>query len=247
MVYPDEFVPLAEETKLILPIGLWVFRSAAEQLRKWQSQFWTTPPLSMSVNLSCRQFSQPDLVYQVERLLLETGLDPRCFKMEITESAIMEQVESASSALMKLKALGVKLALDDFGKGYSSLSYLHQFPFDTLKIDRSFVSRIGPRGENTEIVRTIISLAQGPGARRGRRGRGDGQPDGPAPRAGVPVRPGVFLLATGDRRIRRRSARGTAAVAGFARPGSSRGHAGDHLRPLYLPAAASDPLGRAPA
>ena len=98
----------------------------------------------MSVNLSCRQFSQPDLVYQIERLLLETGLDPRCLKMEITESAIMEQVESASSALMKLKALGVKLVMDDFGKGYSSLSYLHQFPFDTLKIDRSFVSRIGP-------------------------------------------------------------------------------------------------------
>ena len=103
-----------------------------------------TRPLSMSVNLSCRQFSQPDLVYQVERLLLETGLDSRCLKMEITESAIMEQVESASSALTKLKALGVKLAMDDFGKGYSSLSYLHQFPFDTLKIDRSFIAGSGP-------------------------------------------------------------------------------------------------------
>ncbi len=160
MVYPDEFVPLAEETKLILPIGLWVFRSAAEQLRRWQSQFGTTPPLTMSVNLSCRQFSQPDLVFQVERLLLEARLDPSCLKMEITESAIMEQVESASSALTKFRALGVKLALDDFGKGYSSLSYLHQFPFDTLKIDRSFVSRIGLNGENAEIVRTIISLAQ---------------------------------------------------------------------------------------
>jgi len=160
MVSPDEFVPLAEETKLILPIGLWVFRSAAEQLRKWQARFWTTPPLSMSVNLSCRQFAQPDLVYQVERLLLDTGIDPRCLKMEITESAIMEHVESAWSALMKLKALGIKLVMDDFGKGYSSLSYLHQFPFDTLKIDHSFISRIGPGGENTEIVRTIISLAQ---------------------------------------------------------------------------------------
>lgn len=160
MVYPDEFVPLAEETKLILPIGLWVFRSAAEQLRKWQSLYWKVPPLSMSVNLSCRQFAQPDLVYQVERLLLETGLDPRCFKVEITESAIMEHVESAASALMKLRALGVKLVMDDFGKGYSSLSYLHQFPFDTLKIDRSFVSRIGPRGENTELVRTIVSMAR---------------------------------------------------------------------------------------
>jgi diguanylate cyclase (GGDEF)-like protein/PAS domain S-box-containing protein len=160
MVFPDEFMPLAEETKLILPIGLWVFRSAAEQLKKWQSQFWNTPPLNMSVNLSCRQFSQPDLVYQVERLLLETGIDPRCLKIEITETAIMEQLELASSALVKLKALGLKLVMDDFGKGYSSLSYLHQFPFDTLKIDRSFISRIGPRGENTEIVRTIVSLAR---------------------------------------------------------------------------------------
>ncbi|MFI5454725.1 MAG: putative bifunctional diguanylate cyclase/phosphodiesterase [Isosphaerales bacterium] len=163
LVCPDEFIPLAEETKLILPIGLWVIRTAADQLRKWQKQFWRSPPLAISVNLSCRQFFQPDLVYQVERALLETGLDPRCLKMEITESTIMEQVESASSALARLKSLGVKLALDDFGKGYSSLSYLHQLPCDTLKIDRSFIARIGPGGENTEIVRTIISLAKGLG------------------------------------------------------------------------------------
>ena len=160
MVYPDEFVPMAEETKLILPIGIWVFRAAAEQLRKWQTDYWTTPPLTMSVNLSCRQFCQPDLIYQIESLLLQTKIDPRCLKMEITESTLMEQVESASSTLLKLKSLGVKLVLDDFGKGYSSLSYLHHLPFDGLKIDRSFVSRIGPLGENTEIVRTILSLAR---------------------------------------------------------------------------------------
>jgi diguanylate cyclase (GGDEF)-like protein/PAS domain S-box-containing protein len=163
LVAPDDFIPMAEETKLILPIGMWVIRTAADQLRRWQKQFWMSPPLTMSVNLSCRQFLQPDLVYQVERALLETGLDPRCLKMEITESAIMEQVESASLALMNLKSIGVKLAMDDFGKGYSSLSYLHSFPFDTLKIDRSFISRIGVGGENTEIVRTIISLANGLG------------------------------------------------------------------------------------
>jgi EAL domain-containing protein (putative c-di-GMP-specific phosphodiesterase class I) len=114
----------------------------------------------MSVNMSCRQFAQPDLVHQVEQVLLETGLDARRLRMEITETAIMEHVETASAVLFKLRALGVKLALDDFGKGYSSLSYLHQFPFDTLKLDRSFIARIGPRGENTEIVRTIIALAQ---------------------------------------------------------------------------------------
>jgi diguanylate cyclase (GGDEF)-like protein/PAS domain S-box-containing protein len=160
MVCPEDFVPLAEETKLIQPIGMWVIRTAAEQLRSWQEQFWMPGPLAMSVNMSCRQFSQSDLVYQVERVLLETGLDARCLKMEITESAIMEHVETASLVLTKLKALGVKLALDDFGKGYSSLSYLHQLPLDTLKLDRSFVARIGPNGENTEIVRTIVSLAQ---------------------------------------------------------------------------------------
>jgi diguanylate cyclase (GGDEF)-like protein/PAS domain S-box-containing protein len=163
LVCPDDFIPLAEETKLILPVGLWVIRTAADQLRRWQGQFGTNPPLSISVNLSCRQFLQPDLVYQVQRALLDTRLDPRCLKMEITESAIMEQVESASSALSKLKTLGIKLAIDDFGKGYSSLSYLHQFPFDTLKIDRSFIACIGPFGENTEIVRTIVSLAKGLG------------------------------------------------------------------------------------
>jgi diguanylate cyclase (GGDEF)-like protein/PAS domain S-box-containing protein len=160
IVCPDDFIALAEETKLILPIGLWVVRTAAEQLRKWQTQFGTNPPLSISVNLSCRQFLQPDLVYQVERALLETGLDPRCLNMEITESAIMEQVESASSALSRLKSLGIKLSMDDFGKGYSSLSYLHQFPFDALKIDRSFITCIGDAGEHTEIVRTIIALAK---------------------------------------------------------------------------------------
>ena len=117
MVYPDEFVPLAEETKLILPIGLWVFRSAAEQLRSWQSQFGTTPPLTMSVNLSCRQFSQPDLVLQVERLLLETRLDPGCLKMEITESAIMEHVESASSALAKFRGARGKARIGRFRQG----------------------------------------------------------------------------------------------------------------------------------
>jgi diguanylate cyclase (GGDEF)-like protein/PAS domain S-box-containing protein len=160
LICPDDFVPLAEETKLILPIGMWVIRTAAIQLKSWQEQFAMPVPLSMSVNMSCRQFAQPDLVHQVEQILMETGLAARRFRMEITETAIMEHMETASAVLSKLKALGVKLALDDFGKGYSSLSYLHQFPFDTLKLDRSFIARIGPRGENTEIVRTIIALAQ---------------------------------------------------------------------------------------
>ncbi len=163
LVSPDDFIPIAEETRLILPLGLWVLREAAEQLRRWQSTYWMSPPLTMCVNLSCRQFFQNDLVYQIERILLETGLDARCLRLEITESAIMEQVETALTALSRLKSLGIRLAIDDFGKGYSSLSYLHQFPCNVLKIDRSFISRMGPNGENTEIARTIVALAQGLG------------------------------------------------------------------------------------
>jgi diguanylate cyclase (GGDEF)-like protein/PAS domain S-box-containing protein len=163
LVSPDEFIPVAEETKMILPLGLWVLREAARQLRTWQRERPKGHPLSISVNLSCRQFLQPDLVSQIERILAETELDARCLKMEITESVIMDQMEMAPMALSRLKSLGVRLAMDDFGKGYSSLSYLHQFPFDTLKIDRSFIARIGVGGDNTEIVRTILTLANGLG------------------------------------------------------------------------------------
>ncbi len=162
-VPPDQFIPVAEETKLILPLGLWVLREAAEQLRRWQLTFRTKPQLKMSVNLSCRQFFQSDLVYQIERILLETGLDGGSLRLEITESAIMDQVETALAALARLKALGIRLAIDDFGKGYSSLSYLHQFPCDVLKIDRGFIARMGAHGENSEIVRTIVALAEGLG------------------------------------------------------------------------------------
>jgi diguanylate cyclase (GGDEF)-like protein/PAS domain S-box-containing protein len=162
-ILPDEFIPIAEETRLILPIGLWVLREALEQLRLWQSSPGTRRPLTMTVNLSCRQFFQTDLVYQIERILIETGVDARCLRLEITESAIMERVETALAALDRLKSLGIRLAIDDFGKGYSSLSYLHQFPCDVLKIDRSFIARMGMNGENTEIVRTIVALAQGLG------------------------------------------------------------------------------------
>jgi diguanylate cyclase (GGDEF)-like protein/PAS domain S-box-containing protein len=161
MVPPDQFIPVAEETKLILPLGLWVLREAAEQLRRWQLTFGSKPQLKMSVNLSCRQFFQSDLVYQIERILLETGLDGRSLRLEITESAIMEQVETALASLARLKSLGIRLAIDDFGKGYSSLSYLHQFPCDVLKIDQGFIARMGAHGENSEIVRTIVALAEG--------------------------------------------------------------------------------------
>jgi len=158
-VSPLKFIPVAEDTGLIIPIGQWVLREACQQLRVWQDQFPSDPPLAMSVNLSGKQFSQPDLIDQIEAILKEAQLEPSSLKIEITESSIIENIDVAALMLKKMKALGVRLSLDDFGTGYSSLSYLHRFPIDTLKIDRSFVSRIN-LPKNTEIVRTILTLAR---------------------------------------------------------------------------------------
>jgi diguanylate cyclase (GGDEF)-like protein len=159
IVPPNEFIMLAEETGLISEIGQHVLREACRQLRAWQ---WLSPlnrSLLMSVNLSGKQFKQPNLVQQIKNILQETELDPRSLKLEITESAIMENAEAATAQLMQLRDLGVLLSIDDFGTGYSSLSYLHRFPVTTLKIDRSFINRMGENGENSEIVRTIMTLA----------------------------------------------------------------------------------------
>ncbi|HSB08122.1 MAG TPA: EAL domain-containing protein [Blastocatellia bacterium] len=157
-VSPLKFIPVAEETGLIIPISEWVLREACEQLRAWQVQFPSDPPLSMSVNLSGKQFSQPDLIDRIAQTLKETDVEASSLKIEITESAIIENIDVAALMLKRIKALGVRLSLDDFGTGYSSLSYLHRFPIDTLKIDRSFVSRIN-LPKNAEIVKTILTLA----------------------------------------------------------------------------------------
>jgi diguanylate cyclase (GGDEF)-like protein len=157
LVPPDEFIPLAEETGLITEIGRWVLAEACRQLHRWQTL--APRPLTMSVNLSSRQFSQPHLIDQIEQTLAETGIAPRCLQLEITESVVMENAEAAATMLRQLRALGVQLSIDDFGTGYSSLSYLHRFPLSVLKIDRSFVSRMGAGDENAEIVRTVITLA----------------------------------------------------------------------------------------
>lgn len=159
LIYPIEFIPMAEETGLIIPIGWWVLREACRQIHLWQEQFPASPPLTISVNISSKQFSQHDLSAQIEQMLQEINLDPRTLKLELTESAIMANAESANVMLSQLRHLGVQLYMDDFGTGYSSLSYLHRFPIDTLKIDRSFVSRRSVDDENSEIVRTIITLA----------------------------------------------------------------------------------------
>jgi len=160
MVSPAEFVPVAEETGWIVPIGAWVLETACEQLASWQDELRCDPPLTMSVNLSGKQFSQPDLTDFIAEQLRRWNIAPENLKLEITESAIMEQGPDVIERLHTLRGLGVKLALDDFGTGYSSLSYLHRFPLDTLKIDRSFVMRMQEGGENREIVRIIVALGQ---------------------------------------------------------------------------------------
>ncbi|HEY9402153.1 MAG TPA: EAL domain-containing protein [Pyrinomonadaceae bacterium] len=158
-ISPAEFISVAEDTNLIIPLGLRVLHEACLQMARWHWQSPANKLLTLSVNLSGKQFSQPDLVERIEQILDETGLDPRRLKLEITESVVMENAESAIAMLARLKTLGVQLSIDDFGTGYSSLSYLHRFPIDTLKIDRSFVNLMNEGAENSEIVRTIRTLA----------------------------------------------------------------------------------------
>lgn len=156
---PEEFVPLAEETGLIVPIGQWVLKAACRQMQAWQPILPVASPFVMTVNVSSKQLMQRDLTEQIRQILAETGLNPRSLKLEITESVIMENAKSVKAALQELKALDICLGIDDFGTGYSSLSYLHRFPIDSLKIDRSFVGQMGADLESAAIVRTIITLA----------------------------------------------------------------------------------------
>lgn len=158
LISPAEFIPLAEDTGLIIALGRWVLEEACRQLRVWQVQFPAQPPLTISVNLSVKQFAQVNLVEQISQILQQTNLPPCSLKLEITESLLMENQESVTVVIQQLKALGVSLSLDDFGTGYSSLNYLHRFPIDTLKIDRSFVSRMEFGNESWEIVRAIAML-----------------------------------------------------------------------------------------
>ena len=159
LIFPGDFISTAEEAGVIVPIGSWVLREACSQMAEWQSSNVPGPPLTISVNVSGKQFAQSDLIEEIERTLRETGLPASSLKLELTESIIMERTESVVATLRGLKALGVRLAIDDFGTGYSSLSYVHRFPIDSLKIDRSFVSSMSANGEGCEIVRAIIDLA----------------------------------------------------------------------------------------
>jgi diguanylate cyclase (GGDEF)-like protein/PAS domain S-box-containing protein len=159
MIAPPDFITVAEATGAIVPIGEWVLQESCRQTREWQKSCPQNPPLYMSVNLSVKQFTQPNLVEQVAIALHNGGLDPSSLKLEITESMLMN-ADSAIRMLSQLNALGVGISIDDFGTGYSSLSYLHRLPFSNLKIDRSFVNSMSGNKESFEIVRTIITLAR---------------------------------------------------------------------------------------
>ncbi len=158
LIYPNDFISVAEDTGLIIPLGMSMLRQACQQVSQWQKLF-PARPLSISVNLSGKQFKQNNLVEEIESILTQTEFEPGCLRLEITESVIMEDAASGTAMLKRLKEIGVQLSIDDFGTGYSSLSYLHRFPFDILKIDRSFVTRMVTDRESHSIVQTIIRLA----------------------------------------------------------------------------------------
>lgn len=160
VVPPARFIPMAEETGLIIDVGWWILKQACQQMRQWRVRFGSAADiLTINVNLSTKQFSQSGLAEHVRQILSDTGLDPCFLKLEITESTVMENASAVVGMLHQLRTLGVQLAIDDFGTGYSSLSYLPRFPTNTLKIDRSFVSKMNRRSDEREIIRTILLLA----------------------------------------------------------------------------------------
>jgi EAL domain-containing protein (putative c-di-GMP-specific phosphodiesterase class I) len=158
-VSPDAFIPIAEDTGLIVPMDWWVIEQACQQLYDWQRRF-DRPDLTMSVNLSQKQFSQPDFVDSLSWVLQSVGLNPETLKLEITERIIMDNDASAKLRAQALREMGVQLSIDDFGTGYSSLSRIQELPINTLKIDRSFISHLSSETDSTAIVDAIVSMAR---------------------------------------------------------------------------------------
>jgi len=154
---PDKFIPLAEETGLILPIGLWVLETACLQLKEWERNPLARG-LNLAINVSGRQFHQPDFVERVRNTLIDTGAVPDRLKIELTESVVLDDIDDTITKMHDLKQLGVRFSMDDFGTGYSSLSYLTQLPLDQLKIDQSFVHNIDSKHTDAVIVQTIIGM-----------------------------------------------------------------------------------------
>ncbi len=158
LIPTSDFIPIAEDTGLIVPLGKWILQEACCQLSVWKTLFPVDPPLTMSINLSGQQLKQPDLIEFIEKTLNFTGLEGENIKLEITESVAMKDVETTIDILLKLRSLGIRLSIDDFGTGYSSLSYLHRFPANTLKVDKSFINNMAETEEDIAIVQTIIML-----------------------------------------------------------------------------------------
>ena len=159
LLNPGEFIRVAEETGLIVPMGAWVLDQSCRQIMRWQASIPDLGPFKISVNLSGRQLGHPNLVADVKQIISDTHINPSQVELEITESVLMDDVEMSEDALGQLKKLGVKLAVDDFGTGYSSLSYLRRFPVDVLKVDRSFVDGLGEDPSDSAIVTAIVTLA----------------------------------------------------------------------------------------
>lgn len=160
LVSPMTFIAIAEETGLIIDIDRWMIRQACAQLKKWKSAISLETDLSISVNISAKHFAEPDLVDYVNQVLAETQISPQYLKLEITESAIIDNPEAAAITLQQFQASQIQVSIDDFGTGYSSLSYLHSFPVDTLKIDRSFVQRINDSKDSLGLILLIINIAR---------------------------------------------------------------------------------------
>ena len=158
--YPGRFIAVAEETGLIVPIGMWVLREACRAAVRWNDARGPERPLTVSLNLSPRQFAEPDLVEQISAILSETGVRPELLRLEVTETMTMDDADYAANVLDQLRGLGLQLSLDDFGTGFSSLSYLHRYPMQILKVDRSFVSKMETNEESLQIVKTIVVLAR---------------------------------------------------------------------------------------
>jgi diguanylate cyclase (GGDEF)-like protein/PAS domain S-box-containing protein len=159
LLAPIDFLSVAEETGLLIPIGWWAVREACQQLRRWQEEFPLAPPLSISINLSSRQFAQADLVDHIDAILAETRVPPGALKLELMENIMLKHAERAREVLPRIRDRGIQLQMDNFGTGYASLNFLHHFSLATLKIDRSFVSMMNTAQSNLEIVRAICALA----------------------------------------------------------------------------------------
>jgi EAL domain-containing protein (putative c-di-GMP-specific phosphodiesterase class I) len=158
MVPPSEFITVAEDTGLIVPIGEWVLEQACRRLAAWNRAYPDRAPLDIAINVSVRQFRQPGFVTALEKVLRETGIDPQWLMLEVTESMLLDDTDAALARLDTAKSLGIRLAIDDFGTGYSSLAYLRRFPLDVVKIDQTFTQDLGNEAADTTLVAGVVAL-----------------------------------------------------------------------------------------